>query len=119
MGMIPKKTKSETKVFKGLTAARFLGLFVVMMISSMIGALLGGIIQWIFIAFSIIVYFVMTGRSPTNPTKPFAKGLASFISFKFDNKVFIGTTNEDYLEYVRKQEIADEKKRRKAEKKKG
>lgn len=99
MGMIPKKTKSETKVFKGLTAQRFMGLFVIIMISSMIGSLIGGAMQWLFIACSIIVYFILTGKSLTNPSQSFARGLINFIRFKFDNNFFIGSSNHDYIEY--------------------
>jgi hypothetical protein len=110
MGMIPKKTKSETKVFKGLTAQRFLGLFMVIMLSAMIGQLIGGVLQWLFIAFSLIVYFVLSGKSPSNPTQSFAKGLIEFIRFKIDNQTFLGTTNADYIAANSKKEKENDKK---------
>lgn len=116
--MIPKKTKSENKVVKGLTAQRFIGLFMVIIVSSMIGTLLGGVLQWLFIAFSLIVYFILTGRSPTNPFKNFARGLAAYITFKFDNKEFLGTTNKDYIEYMARKEQKNENKSKKQKAKK-
>lgn len=117
MGMIPKKTKSETKVFKGLTAQRFMGLFVIIILSSMIGSLIGGAMQWLFIACSITVYFILTGKSLTNPTQSFARGLINFIRFKFDNNYFIGSSNHDYIDYKQAQkEKNNERSKRKKDK---
>ena len=117
MGMIPKKTKSETKVFKGLTAQRFLGLFMVIMISAMIGSLIGGALQWVFIISSIVVYFILTGKSVTDPTKNFARGLVDFIKFKFETKEFIGPSNHEYIEFNHEREVKNSGKAKKSKRK--
>ena len=117
MGMIPKKTKAETKVFKGLTAQRFLGLLMVLMVAAMIGSFIGGVLQWVFVVFAVIVFFILTGRSPTNPSKTFFRGLLDFISFKFDVKKMIGTSHVEYVTYEMKEEEKAESKQRKEDKK--
>lgn len=117
MGMVPKKTKSENKVFRGLTAQRFLGLFCVIILSAMIGQLIGGVLKWLFIIFSLAVYFILTAKSPSSPLESFARGLINFITFKFDNKIFIGTTNKDYIEYMTNKEKKNETKSNRKEKK--
>ncbi|MBR1751879.1 MAG: hypothetical protein IJ740_18995 [Ruminococcus sp.] len=111
MGMIPKKTKAEIKIVKGLTAARLLGLMMVLMSATLVGQFIGGLLQWAFVAFAVVVYFILTGRSPTDPGKTFFRGLIDFINFKFDVKDMIGPSSPDHVDIHK-----DNKDRKKAKK---
>lgn len=101
MGLVPKKTKADTKVLKGLTASRFLGLLMTIIMSFMIGSLIiPGWWKFLFVIFCIVVFFILTGKAPTNPNISFCKGLLNYLAFKFDTKKYVGTSNAEYKEYI-------------------
>lgn len=105
MGMIPKQTKAEKKVLKGLSVMRFIGLMMTIMLSSVISDLIGGWVKFIFIGFCIVVFFILTSKSPTDPNQSFAKGLITFLSFAFfEDKVMYGSSNIIYKQYYEKKE---------------
>ena len=120
MGMIPKKTRAQNKVLKGLTAMRFMGLMMTIILSTMLGSFIGGWLKFLFIAFCIIIFFILTSKSPTNPNKSFAKGTAEYLSFLFDIKKMVGSSNKEYKRYCKWKEIknAKSKKKRKTKSKK-
>ncbi len=117
MGLVPKSTKSEIKVFHGFTLTKLLG----MVISGGLGYMFGIVLpyawlQLIMSAFFIVVYFILSGKAPTNPKYSFAKGLAFLIGFIFSKKKLYGCSSEEYLDMCerRKQKNAHKNKRKEA-----
>lgn len=109
MGMIPKNTRAKNKVLKGLTAMRFIGLMMTIMLSTMLGSFIGGWLKFLFIGFCIVIFFILTSKAPTNPNKSFAKGVAEYLSFLADNKKMVGSGNKEYKRYCKWKEIKNAK----------
>lgn len=105
MGLVPKKTKADTKVLKGLTASRFLGLLMTIILSFMIGSIIiPGWWKFLFVIFCIAVFLILSGKAPTNPNISFCKGLLNYLTFKLDTKEYVGTSNEEYKKYMQSKE---------------
>jgi len=109
-GIVPKKTKATTTVVKGLDATRFFGLIAIIIISNIVGDVFDGFMKYFFIGFCIAVFFVLTAKSPTNPTQRFYIGLISFFRYVFRNKQYYGTHSKEYEEFERVKENAKNKK---------
>lgn len=105
MGMIPKKTRAQNKVLKGLTAIRFMGLVMTIMLSAMLGSVIGGWLKFLFIAFCVTAFFVLTAKSPTDPNKSFAKGIVTYLLYLFDIKSMVGSSNKEYKRYYKWKEL--------------
>lgn len=109
MGLIPKQTRSDRKVMKGLNVMRFFGLVITLMLSSMLGSFIGGWLRFVFMFFCVIVFFILIAKSPTNPNQLFIKGLLTYVSHLFDVKVMVGSSNSGYKKYVRDKEAKNAK----------
>ncbi len=111
-GVIPKKTKATTTVVKGLDATRFFGVIGVIVVTNFVGDLFGGVLKFLFMGFCVAVFFVLTSKSPSNPTQPFYLGLVSFIKYLCRNKTYYGTNSEQYKKYEENKENAKNKKKK-------
>ena len=110
-GVVPKRTKTAITVVKGLDTTRFFGLIFIFFIGTLIGGIFGdGIVKYIFTAFCIVVFFILTSKSPTNPTKPFYMGLILFVKYMCHNKIYYGTHSQEYQEYKEAKDRAKAKK---------
>lgn len=110
MGLVPKKTKAEIKVSRGLTLYRMFGLIITFMLSSMIGSsLVYSSLLLPFIIYCAVVFLILTSKSPSNPNKSFYKGLIEFLFFKRDNKKFYGVNTDEYIRSSEHYKIIKEK----------
>lgn len=110
-GVVPKRTKAAITVVKGLDTTRFFGLIFIFFIGTLVGGIFGdGVVKYIFTAFCIVVFFILTSKSPTNPTNKFYMGLITFIKFMCRNKTYYGTHSQEYQEFEEAKERAKAKK---------
>ena len=101
MGLVPKQTKAEIKVSRGLTLYRMFGLIVTLILSAMVGStFIYSKLLLPFIIFCVVVFLILTSKSPTNPNKSFYKGLIEFLSFKKNIKKFYGANSDEYIRSV-------------------
>lgn len=111
-GVVPKKTKATTTVVKGLDATRFFGVIGVIVVTNFVGDLFGGVLKYLFMGFCVAVFFILTAKSPSNPTQPFYVGLVSFIKYLCRNKTYYGTSSEQYKKFEENKENAKYKKKK-------
>lgn len=113
MGLVPKQTKTEVKMSRGLTLYRMFGLIITLMFSAMFGSsFIYSKLLLPFIIFCVVVFLILTSKAPTNPNKSFAKGLWEFITFKKNTKRFYGANSEEYIKSVQHNENKKSKKKR-------
>ena len=119
MGMIPKSTKSEIKIFNAISFMKILGLIIVIMVDMMFAPLIfsKNSLIILFTIFTCVVYIVGALKAPTDPTKVFAAGVRDWIFFKLSNKTLYGNNSKEYLEYMEEKEAAENEKALKKEKK--
>jgi uncharacterized protein YacL len=120
MGMIPKSTKSDVKIWKGIGLMKFLGIIMTLMISFLIAPLLfsSGALKIFFIVFCVVVFIICTLKSPTDPNKSFIKGLMDFLKFKVRIKDIYGNNGEEYEAYRKECEEREAKKEQRFNKRK-
>ena len=109
-GVVPKKTKATTTVVKGLDATRFFGVIAVIVLTNFVGEIFGGVGKYLFMGFSVVVFFVLTSKAPSNPTEPFYVGLIRFAKFMCRNKTYYGTHSKQYQDFEENKENAKYKK---------
>lgn len=119
MGLVPKTTKAEVKFFFGLTFQRIIICLLVMMISlSAVQSVTDNIIvQIVLSVIAVVLTLILTGRSPTNPHRTFAKGLLLFIFHFIEPKKYYGNESDEYTKLKGEEAEKDEIKRRKENKK--
>ena len=117
-GIVPKQTKSEIKLMKGFDAQRFFGLLFTMMVGYFFGIIIGGWWKYLFVLFAVVVFFIATMKSPSDPQKKFYEGLLDFLRFSAAQKTLYGTKNDNYVAYETAKKIARQEKERKDEKRK-
>lgn len=118
MGLVPKTTKSDIKIIKGLTLGRLIGFIV----AGGMGYIIGGTLPygWLQIVFSvtfIIIFFIASGKAPTNPTKSFAHGLMIFIQYLLLPKKLYGKGSIEYKNFIERKTAKNDK-NKKAQKRK-
>lgn len=114
MGLVPKTTKSEIKVFRNLSITRVIGLIAAGGIGLTIGSILP--YNWLQIVLSvafILLFMIASGKAPTDPTKPFAQGLLQYIRFTLMPKKLYGKKTKEYIEYKERIDARNEKKKHK------
>lgn len=102
MGMVPKSTKAEVKFIFGLSIQRVL-ICILVMFASFSAAqkvISSTLIQIVISIISVVIALILTGKSPSNPQKNFAKGLLSFIFQMLEPKDLYGTDTDEYKEYM-------------------
>lgn len=123
MGMVPKSTKSETRILNALSFQKVIGFVVVLMLSTSIAPkLFGNKLGILFTVFACVVYIICMIKSPTDPKKLFIIGLKEWLKFKYLAKDIYGESSQEYKDYKEEVDrlalIKEDKKQRKAEKRK-
>jgi NhaP-type Na+/H+ or K+/H+ antiporter len=115
MGMIPKTTKSDIKIFNNISVKKLAGFFMTFLLSYMLGSIIFEkmSVQFLFMGFALVVYLICMCKSPTNPDKVFILGLVDFLRFKFTKKKIYGNTSEEYSIFETEKESHENKKKRK------
>lgn len=120
MGMVPKKTKADNRIWHSLTL-RLIGFGLLVLLMSFEFAKLvlpDGITQILFTIFALVVYVICNLPSPTDPNRIFILGLYDYLHFKFVPKDMYGDDSEEYKTYKKDQEIKNEKSYKKKNRKK-
>jgi hypothetical protein len=117
MGLVPKTTKSEVKVFRNLSVTRVIGLIA----SGGMGLTIGSMLpyDWLQIGLSlafVILFMIASGKAPTDPTKPFVIGLLQYVTYKLMPKKLYGKNTEEYIEYKERLKAKNEKRKNKKKK---
>ena len=120
MGMIPKTVKAEQKLSLGMfnfTLNRIIGIFITAMMSLIFARFMPKLLGIGFVVFCLVIYFILTSKSPSNPLKLYYKGLLDYLSYKLLPKKIYSTKSEEWIRSEEKRkEIADAKKKRKTNK---
>lgn len=114
MGMVPKSTKAEVKFIFGLSIQRVL-ICVLAMFASFSAAqkvISNVLIQIILSIAAVVIALILTGKSPSNPQKSFAKGLLSFLFQLLEPKDMYGTDTDEYKEYMEYEVTKNEKRKK-------
>ncbi len=114
MGLVPKTTKSEVKIHRGLSLFRLIGFIA----AGGIGYIIGGVFpyDWLQVVFSItfiVIFFIASGKAPTNPTISFARGLMLFIQYLLMPKNLYGNGSVEYINFVERSAAKNDKKEKK------
>lgn len=115
-GIVPKQTKSETRLLRRFSAQRFFGLLFTFLVSMLIGIIIGGMMRYVFVVFCLLEYMICTSNSFSDPKKNFVGGLIDFLRYALHKKTFYGPSNAECQKYLekeeKKREIKEEKKHR-------
>lgn len=105
MGMIPKSTTSENKIWKNFTMSRIIGLIIALVLGIFIGSLVcqtwGSVLLT---AGNVIGFFVLSAKDVTNPRQKFYMGYKSWLVSHIKHKAYYSDTSDKALEYFRKEE---------------
>ena len=105
MGMIPKSTTAERKIWKNITMSRIIGL----MIAGVMGFILGSVFctNWgalLMVAGNLIGFFILSSHDIVNPRQKFYVGYQSWLKSFVKKKVFYGDETEEAEKYYRREE---------------
>ncbi|MCD7741517.1 MAG: hypothetical protein LUI06_04875 [Ruminococcus sp.] len=99
MGLVPKKTKAEFRIWRSITLTRVVGGILTLAISSQISDMLVySKLNMVFIIFCCIIYIILSGSSPSDPTKKFAAAYLDWIRFLFSRKKIYREDKKDAKE---------------------
>lgn len=108
-GLIPKRTKSETMIWKNITLSRVIGILMSLMIGTIFSNFVASKLSIFFIAFCIVEFLVLTMKSPVDPMKKFYQSLIKYIEFKSQPVLQYGVNSEEYKDYLAHQKERSEK----------
>ena len=86
MALIPKQTKAQAKMYRNLTAGRFIGLILSIFCGLFFGNLVHNSIRLLFMALVPTLFLIMTIRSPTNPKKNLAQSMMDYFRYLVSRK---------------------------------
>ena len=87
MGVVPKKTKAEQRIFRHINLTKIVGLIVTLMVSSQLANIMVSPKLGIpFIIFCSVIFLIMSGKSPSDPCKSFAEAWLEGLRFLMTNK---------------------------------
>lgn len=87
MGVVPKKTKAEQRIFRHINLTKIIGLIATLMVSSQLSNLMvSPKLHIFFIIFCSVIFLIMSGKSPSDPCKCFATAWLEWLSFLMTNK---------------------------------
>lgn len=105
MGMIPKSTTSENKIWKNFTMPRIIGLIIAFVMGIFIGPLLcqtwGSVLLT---AGNVIGFFILSAKDVTNPRQKFYMGYKAWLISHIKPKTYYSDTADKAIEYFRKEE---------------
>lgn len=112
MGYIPKTTKQPVKVFMGLSAVRLaLGVITVFFVEMILTEITSSVlIQLSVSGLSLVLYLILSGRSPSNPDKIFALGMIDYFIFLLTPKKLYGNRTTECERYREREEQKNAKK---------
>lgn len=99
-GLIPKRTKSETKIWKNLTLSKMIGILMSMMIGEIFSNIVADKLSILFVVFCVTEFLVLTMKSPVNPMKRFYQSLIDYIAFKSQPVMQYSVCSENYQNYL-------------------
>lgn len=108
-GLIPKRTKSETKIWKNLTLSKMIGILMSMTVGVIFSNFVASKLSILFVIFCIAEFLVLTMKSPVNPMKKFYQSLIDYIEFKSQPVLQYGVCSEEYQNYLTYQKERSEK----------
>ncbi len=111
MGLVPKKARSDIKLYKSFTIQRVIGLIIAIVIATVLCNLVVERLRIIFILFIIVNYLVLSGKSVEDGNKPFYVGLKQWLSYRFKHKSMYGDNNEQVQALERSKEREEERKK--------
>lgn len=114
MGLVPKKARSDIKLYKSFTIQRVLGLIITIVIATALSNIVVERLRILFIIFLVINFLVLSGKSVEDGNKPFYVGLKQWISYRLKHKSMYGDNNERVQTIERSKER--EKQRKQARK---
>lgn len=119
MGLVPKTTKAEVKVFGGFSMVRIFGII----LSAGVGIMLGIVLpyDWLQIvlsAFFVILFLILSGKAPSNPKQNFARGMSNMFRYFLSRKKFYGDTSKEYTALMERRDKHDKSQERKKSRKK-
>lgn len=87
MGVVPKKTKTEQRIFRHINLTKIVGFIVTLLVASQLsGMLVSSKLGIPFIIFCSVIFLIMSGKSPSDPCKSFAEAWLEWLSFLMTNK---------------------------------
>lgn len=120
MGMIPKQVKAEQRLTFGpftMGLKRIFGIFITIMISTSVSKIINvsKVSSVVIIFISLVFYFILSGKSKSNPLKTFSSGLCDFLIYIITPRTIYSTQSKEWKksEQIRKERL-DEKKNKKA-----
>lgn len=117
MGLVPKKSKAETKIHKSITMAKAIGFVMTIICAYAISQILcTSVLQFWFIVFMCIVYLILSSKAPSNKTQSFYRGLINWIKYLFSPKHIYGKNHIYVLKQKERIEQINEKKQKKQRK---
>lgn len=98
MGMVPKTTKSEIKLYKNIGVVKFFGFLGTIVGSVYLGGFLfkSVLLKILFVVFCTLVFIICSFKSPTDPSKSFFKGLIDYLKFFIHKKDVYSENSEEY-----------------------
>lgn len=119
MGMVPKSTKSETRILNAISFSKVVGFVAVLMLSIMIAPIIfdSKVMSVLFCIFADVVYILCVVRSPTDPNKMFIIGLKEWLKFKTLAHDIYGESSQEYISYKEMTKKNEELKKNKKSKK--
>lgn len=112
MGIMPKQTKAENKLKFGLTLNRLIGLFITIMISTILSKAVHRYLTIPFMLVCVGVYLFSQSKSPTNPKKNFITGLKDCYLYILSPKKYYGVDCDEYKQALLIEEERNEKKKK-------
>ncbi|MBQ9531598.1 MAG: hypothetical protein IJR70_05960 [Eubacterium sp.] len=112
MGYIPKTTKQPVKVFMGISAIRLaLGIIVVFTVNLALSNISESVLlQVVGSIIALILYLILSGKSPSNPNKLLFVSMIDFFIFFLTPKKMYGNRTEEYKRYCEREEQKNGKK---------
>ena len=102
MGVVPKKTKAEQRIMRHISITKVLGFIITLSLAYMIGDMfIYQKVSMLFIIFCVAEFFIVTSKSPSDPTKNFFAGWLDWLGFTLSRKQkFVNKKEEDKLENI-------------------
>lgn len=120
MGYIPKTTKAEVKLFRGLSVQRIVILiFAGMIANTVLSSIVSNVwLQILGDLLAVVLAFILSGKSPSNPHKKFFFGLIDYLFYVTAPKKMYGTKTEEYKRFYESEMKKNEKRKKKPKAKK-
>ncbi len=104
MALIPNQTKAQTKIYRNLTAGRFIGLIFAIFGGLLFGSFVHNSVRILFMILVPAFYLVMTLRSPTNPKKNLVQSTADYFRYLTGRKHYRSLLGYSFMETVQETE---------------